>query len=87
MKTQLVLCIGGSLLAGMSACKDKAPEKGSKSNKQQKAIRKHSDMRTFRMGYTVSNYWMENFRNGIICNPTDASKNVRINSTYKTYML
>ena len=27
MKTQLVLCIGGSLLAGMSACKDKAPEK------------------------------------------------------------
>ena len=27
MKTQLVLCIGGSLLSGMSACKDKAPEK------------------------------------------------------------
>ena len=27
MKTQLVLCIGGSLLAGMSACKDKASEK------------------------------------------------------------
>nr|WP_129729774.1 arylsulfatase [Parabacteroides goldsteinii] len=27
MKTQLVLCVGGSLLAGMSACKKEAPEK------------------------------------------------------------
>lgn len=27
MKTQLVLCVGGALLAGMSACKSEAPEK------------------------------------------------------------
>ena len=27
MKTQLVLCLGGTLLAGMSACKSEAPKK------------------------------------------------------------
>lgn len=28
MKTQLVLCVGGSLLAGMSACKKRLRQRG-----------------------------------------------------------